>query len=104
MYLKETAKVNVIAGTRLLIAEANVADVNFKLSIYRFCTSDPLHAVRSYYSTLVISMHLWLIYLGSFNFFKNEYINLPIKFLRKNKRPATEPAQETQKEHAQYQF
>ena len=45
MYLKETAKANVIAGIRLPIAEVNVADVKFKLSIYRFCSNDPLHAV-----------------------------------------------------------
>jgi len=36
MYLNITAMTNVIAGMRLVIAEAKVADVNLTLDTYKF--------------------------------------------------------------------
>lgn len=37
------ARINVIAGTRLAIADTYVADVKAKLSAKRFCPNDPLN-------------------------------------------------------------
>ena len=36
------AKMKVMAGVSWTMAEANVADVKAKLSMYKFCDNDPL--------------------------------------------------------------
>lgn len=41
-YLKLMAAMNVMAGTRLVMAETNVADVITRLFRYRFCPIEPL--------------------------------------------------------------
>lgn len=44
-HLKKMVRIKVIAGTRLYMATAYVADVKAMLSIYKFCASVPLHYV-----------------------------------------------------------
>lgn len=47
MYLKQIARMKVIAVRRLLVAMVNVADVKARLKTNKFCNSDPLRFVRN---------------------------------------------------------